>query len=134
VLVFRHASPNKNHLRLKHLAVTLLTQILTAYPTIFALFTMPLPTSPVEPTDPATQSESVKTLSDFPLGSQLRVVGYAENSAYITQLQRLGLVPGTKLAIERLAPLGDPMQIRLRNFTLALRPSEATALLVQLIS
>ena len=94
---------------------------------------MPLSTSSTEPTDFSKQPKSAKTLSDFPLGSQLRVVGYAEHSTYITQLQRLGLVPGTQLTIERLAPLGDPMQIRLRNFSLALRPSEATALLVQLI-
>ena len=95
---------------------------------------MPLSVFPTEPTDFSKQPESAKTLSDFPLGSQLRVVGYAEHSAYITQLQRLGLVPGTQLTIERLAPLGDPMQIRLRNFSLALRPSEATALLVQLLT
>jgi|GEM_PF-997697 ferrous iron transport protein A len=92
-------------------------------------------TSTAAPTAASTQTQTpAQNLSDFPLGSQLRVVGYAENSAYITQLQRLGLVPGTRLTIERLAPLGDPMQIRLRNFSLALRPSEATALLVQLIS
>ncbi|MDA7722956.1 ferrous iron transport protein A [Pseudomonadales bacterium] len=95
---------------------------------------MPLSNSPTKPTGISTPSDSATTLSDFPLGSQLRVVGYAKDSAYTAQLQRLGLVPGTRLTIERLAPLGDPMQIRLRNFSLALRPSEATALLVQKIT
>jgi ferrous iron transport protein A len=51
----------------------------------------------------------------------------------VSQLKRLGLVPGTVWTIERLAPLGDPMQIRFCNFSLALRPSEATALLMQVI-
>ena len=84
-------------------------------------------------TEKSSQEPAATPLRDFPLGSQVRVIGYTENSAYVSQLQRLGLVPGTVLTIERLAPLGDPMQIRFRNFSLALRPSEATALLVQLI-
>ncbi len=40
----------------------------------------------------------------------------------------LGLIPGTVLTVKRFAPLGDPVEIRFRGFSLALRPSEARAL------
>ena len=46
---------------------------------------------------------------------------------------RLGLVPGTEVEVIRRAPLGDPMEIRLRGFSLALRPSEAEALAIEVL-
>ena len=67
-------------------------------------------------------------LSDIPAGARIRVTGYAAESDYSAQLRRLGLVPGTEVTILRTAPLGDPMEIRLRGYSLALRPSEADVL------
>jgi ferrous iron transport protein A len=37
----------------------------------------------------------------------------------------MGLVPGTPFQVQGHAPLKDPVAIRLRNFTLALRNSES---------
>ncbi|MCF0156064.1 MAG: ferrous iron transport protein A [Veillonella sp.] len=37
----------------------------------------------------------------------------------------MGLVKGTKISVVKYAPLGDPIEIRLKNFELALRLSEA---------
>ena len=62
-----------------------------------------------------------------------RVLGYRADSPYVAQLQRLGLVPGTEIQVIRRAPLGDPMEIRLRGYSLALRPSEAAALELQAV-
>ena len=59
-----------------------------------------------------------------------RVSGYREDDDYAAQLMRLGLIPGTEIRVQRRAPLGDPMEIR---FSLALRPSEADALMLELI-
>ena len=74
------------------------------------------------------------TLSDVSPGARLRVIGYAQESAYTANLQRLGLVPGTEIRVIRTAPLGDPLEIRLRGYSLALRPSEADALLVETVT
>ena len=38
----------------------------------------------------------------------------------------LGLLPGTSIEVVRVAPLGDPIELRLRNYSLCLRRSEAT--------
>ena len=56
-----------------------------------------------------------------------------EDDDYAAQLMRLGLIPGTEIRVQRRAPLGDPMEIRFRGFSLALRPSEADALMLELI-
>ena len=37
----------------------------------------------------------------------------------------MGLVNGTKIHVMKFAPLGDPVEIKVKNFELALRTSEA---------
>jgi ferrous iron transport protein A len=44
------------------------------------------------------------------------------------RLIRLGLIPGTTIRLERRAPLGDPVEIRFRGYSLVLRPAEAACL------
>lgn len=44
---------------------------------------------------------------------------------YRMKLLSLGLIPGTIFQVIRIAPLGDPIEIRLRGFALTLRKQEA---------
>ena len=37
----------------------------------------------------------------------------------------MGVVPGTELVVEKVAPLGDPVDFKLRGFHLSLRKEEA---------
>lgn len=74
------------------------------------------------------------TLSDIIAGTRIRVLGYTSETDYSAQLRRLGLVPGTEVTVLRRAPLGDPLEIRLRGYSLALRPSEAQALQIEIIA
>lgn len=69
-------------------------------------------------------------LSDLRPGAKARVCGYSQQSTYSAQLSNLGLIPGTEFTVVRVAPLGDPIEIRFRGYSLALRPSEAHALLL----
>ena len=72
------------------------------------------------------------TLKDLAVGDTARVVGFGEGSkAYRRKLLSLGLTPGTKLAVTRWAPLGDPVEIKLRGFSLSLRKDEAASLIVE---
>ena len=73
-------------------------------------------------------------LKDVAVGTRLEVLPFQETSPYTAQLQRLGLVPGTEVYVVRHAPLGDPIEVRLRGFSLALRPSEAQALELRVIA
>jgi ferrous iron transport protein A len=46
------------------------------------------------------------------------------------RLMEMGLVPGTKIELVRFAPLGDPVEIRVRGYHLTLRKHEAAQVLV----
>ena len=70
-------------------------------------------------------------LSDLKPGDQARVAGYAYASPYGQGLLRLGLIPGTRFEVRRRAPLGDPIEIGFRGFSLTLRPEEADCLLLE---
>lgn len=71
------------------------------------------------------------SLAQLRVGERARVAGFAVQSPYTDQLVRLGLTPGTSLVLQRVAPLGDPVEIRFRGFSLVLRPTEAGSLLLE---
>lgn len=76
-----------------------------------------------------------KTLADLGIGSQARVVGFTGNSgAYRRKLLAMGLTKGTDLKVNRVAPLGDPIEITVRGFQLSLRRDEAVALMIEEVS
>ncbi len=72
------------------------------------------------------------SLKEMAVGDTGRVVGFgAGNKAYRRKLLSLGLTPGVAFSVTRYAPMGDPVEIRLRGFSLSLRRDEAAALLVE---
>jgi len=72
------------------------------------------------------------TLGDLSVGEKGRVLGFSPGSrAYRSRLLAMGLTPGTEFAVVRYAPLGDPVEIRVRGFALSLRIGEARVLLVE---
>ena len=72
------------------------------------------------------------TLGQMAVGEAGKVVGFDKsNRAYRQKLLAMGLTPGTEFTVVRYAPLGDPVEIRLRGFALSLRKAEANALLVE---
>lgn len=43
----------------------------------------------------------------------------------------MGLLPGTEVRVVRVAPLGDPLELRLRDYSLSVRRSEAAKIAVR---
>jgi len=43
----------------------------------------------------------------------------------------MGLIAGSRVQVHKLAPLGDPMEIKVKNFNLSLRKSEAALIEIQ---
>jgi ferrous iron transport protein A len=72
------------------------------------------------------------TLRDLKIGERARVLGFAEGGrAYRRKLLAMGLTPGIELVVVRVAPLGDPVEVRVRGSSVSLRKDEAAALLVE---
>lgn len=73
-----------------------------------------------------------KTLADFMVGEVGQVMGFAKGAnTYRQKLLAMGLIKGTEFRVARVAPMGDPVEIRVRDFSLSLRKDEAKALRVE---
>ncbi|MGD9366085.1 MAG: FeoA family protein [Desulfobacteraceae bacterium] len=71
-------------------------------------------------------------LKDMMAGETGTVSGYVKGApAYREKLLAMGLTKGTEITVERIAPMGDPVEIKVRGFALSLRKDEASALLVK---
>jgi ferrous iron transport protein A len=53
------------------------------------------------------------------------------NKGYRQKLLAMGLTPGTAFSVTRYAPMGDPVEINVRGFSLSLRKDEAATLIVE---
>ena len=70
-------------------------------------------------------------LRDMAVGEGGRITGFREGaSAYRRKLLALGLTKGAAFRVTRVAPLGDPVEITVRGFSLSLRRDEAEIVLV----
>lgn len=68
------------------------------------------------------------------VGESGRVVGFDKAiKNYRKRLLAMGLTPGIDFSVIRYAPLGDPIEIRVRDFSLSLRKEEASCLLIESI-
>lgn len=47
------------------------------------------------------------------------------------KLMEMGFLPGEKISIDKIAPLGDPISVKIGTYLLSLRKEEANAVLVQ---
>ncbi len=69
------------------------------------------------------------TIDALQAGDSARIEGYtAQGQGYRRKLLAMGLTPGVEFTVVRRAPLGDPIEIRVRGVHLSLRREEAAAL------
>ena len=67
-------------------------------------------------------------LTNLPIGETAKVVSIKGNNTVTKRLMEMGVVPGVAVKIVKTAPFGDPIEIRLRGYSLAMRKSEAEAI------
>ena len=68
---------------------------------------------------------AIKKLKDMKPGESGLIVTLHGSGNVKHRLIDMGLVKGTKIHVMKFAPLGDPVEIKVKNFYLALRTSEA---------
>ena len=77
----------------------------------------------------AVQAEA--KLSELPIGASAIVRAYPKAGASFLRLREMGVLPGTSATLVRTAPLGDPLEIKVRGYNLTLRKSEAEHIVVE---
>jgi ferrous iron transport protein A len=72
------------------------------------------------------------SLDALEAGRHARVTAVRGSGAVARRLMEMGVVPGAPVRVIKAAPLGDPLEVRVRNYHLALRRSEAQTVSVVL--
>ena len=72
-----------------------------------------------------------RPLSELDPGERGKVTAIEGDADAVRRLMDLGLIRGTTLELVRRAPLGDPLEVRLRGFMLTLRRLEAEHITVE---
>ncbi len=73
---------------------------------------------------------AAEVLSKFAAGERGRVTGFTLAPEEKQRLLEMGLTIGTEFQLVRFAPLGDPLELRVRGYNLSLRKKEAAGIQV----
>ena len=71
------------------------------------------------------------TLADLSPGQGAEILSVSGDPALVQRLYEFGLLEGERVEVVALAPLGDPIEIRLGNSRLSLRRAEAAGIQIR---
>jgi ferrous iron transport protein A len=71
------------------------------------------------------QEGRARTLDQLDLGQRAEVRSVTGRGSMSVRLLEMGFVPGVEVALVKRAPLGDPLELRLRGYHVSLRRAEA---------
>lgn len=74
----------------------------------------------------------MKRLSELRVGQHAVIHSFEKDEIFI-KLMEMGCVPGEKVVVEQIAPLGDPISISVSGYHLSLRINEANSIFVELV-
>ena len=69
-----------------------------------------------------------RTLATVPQGCHVRISSMSRGGALRQRLLDMGVTRGTELMVERVAPLGDPIEVLIKGYHLAIRRTEAASI------
>ncbi len=73
----------------------------------------------------------MKTLKNVGVGGSAKVVKLHGEGAVRRRIMDMGVTKGAEIYIRKVAPLGDPIEIRVRGYELSVRKSDAAMIEVQ---
>lgn len=71
------------------------------------------------------------TLNELPVGQSGRITAVGGEGALRLRLLDMGLIPKTMVHVVKIAPLGDPMEITLRGYSLTIRLEDASQIEIE---
>ncbi|MBQ9504513.1 MAG: ferrous iron transport protein A [Lachnospiraceae bacterium] len=73
----------------------------------------------------------MKTLRDVPVGSTARVVKLHGEGPVKRRIMDMGITKGVEIFVRKVAPLGDPMELNIRDYELSVRKADAEMIEVE---
>ena len=73
------------------------------------------------------------TLDQLKVGSSAIISAVGGNGALRCRLLDMGLIPHTRVTLQKVAPMGDPIEIQVRGYELKLRVEEARKIEVEAV-
>jgi ferrous iron transport protein A len=70
-----------------------------------------------------------RRLSELKAGERATILDF-ESSELELKLMEMGCLPGEEIVVEQIAPLGDPISVRIAGYSLSLRKNEAKQIVV----
>lgn len=68
----------------------------------------------------------MSNLAQLTVGASAVIKSFPATGPAFVRLREMGLLPGTRITLVRVAPMGDPIEIQVRGYRLSLRKSEAS--------
>ncbi len=73
----------------------------------------------------------MKTLRDIKIGETATVVKLHGEGAVKRRIMDMGITKNTQVVVRKVAPLGDPIEVTVRNYELSLRKADAEMIEVE---
>ena len=73
----------------------------------------------------------MKTLRDAKVGDTVTVVKLHGEGALKRRVMDMGITKGVEVFVRKLAPLGDPIEVNVRNYELSIRKADADMIEVE---
>ena len=73
----------------------------------------------------------MKTLKQVKVGAPVKVVKLHGEGAIKRRIMDMGITRGTEVFVRKVAPLGDPMELKVRGYELSIRRSDAEMIEVE---
>lgn len=73
----------------------------------------------------------MKTLRETKIGETVKVVKLHGEGAVKKRIMDMGVTKGVEIFVRKVAPLGDPIEVSVRNYELSLRKEDAEMIEVE---
>jgi len=67
----------------------------------------------------------MKTLDAVPIGESCKVLKLHGEGPVKRRIMDMGITKGVDIFVRKVAPLGDPMELNIRNYELSIRKADA---------
>ena len=79
------------------------------------------------------EKDSATALRSLEPGAKAKVTRLSGKGAVRRRIMDMGIVPGTTVEVEKVAPLGDPIEVKVKGYHLSLRKEEAVNIFVEVV-